>query len=105
MLINCHHTEYFVNVRDVALLHLAALTWEKVKNERIFAFAAPFNWNDVFAILRRICPDRKFPEDNPNEGRDLSTVPNTRGMEILQAFGQPGWATLEESVKSNIKGL
>ncbi len=36
-------TEWFVDVQDVARLHVAALINPDVKNERIFAFAYPFN--------------------------------------------------------------
>jgi nucleoside-diphosphate-sugar epimerase len=36
--------EWFVDVQDVGRLHVAALTNPDVNNERIFAFAEPFNW-------------------------------------------------------------
>jgi hypothetical protein len=36
-------TEYFINVRDDARLHVAATIDASLSNERIFAFAEPYN--------------------------------------------------------------
>ena len=71
-------TEWFVNVRDTALLHVAALNQLGVENERIFAFVQPFNWNNVLAILRELRPDHKWPEDIKGLGRGLSRVSTER---------------------------
>jgi len=98
--------QWFVNVKDAARLHISGLINPSVENERIYAFAAPFNWNDVLAILRELYPDRKFPEDIPNEPRDLCKVPNQRGAELLKHdFGRPGWTSLKETIKENTQGL
>lgn len=80
---------------------------ESLVNERIFAFAAPFNWNDVVDSLGRVRPDKasKFKKD-PNEKSDLSKVPNELGAKLLKKwFGQNGYMTLDESVKSNLEGI
>jgi len=95
---------YFVNVLDAALLHVVALTNPSVQNERLFAFAEPFNWNDVLEIMRRLYPDREFPEDIEC-GRDLSVVDNRKAKELLRGMGREGWTGLEESVRENVVGL
>lgn len=97
-------TEYFVDVRDTARLHVAALTNPDVKSERIFAFAEPFNWTQIFSILRRLYPDHvdKIPGDIPNEPKDLSIVETkARSEELLRTFGQDGFIGLEESLREN----
>ncbi|KAI9761179.1 MAG: hypothetical protein M1840_002011 [Geoglossum simile] len=96
--------QYYVNVKDAALLHVAALLDPEVRNERIIAFAAPWAWNEILSIMRRARPDqRTIPEDIPDEGKDLSKVANARGEELLRGFGLPGWTSLEDTIKENIK--
>ncbi|KAF2814725.1 NAD(P)-binding protein [Mytilinidion resinicola] len=92
--------QWFVDVQDDARLHVAALIYEDVKAERLFAFAQPFNWNDILAFFRKLYPGRKFHADFPDLGRDLSKVANERAEELLKRFGQPGWTSLEDSIKA-----
>lgn len=94
-----------VNVKDTARLHVAALLDPEVGNERILAFAHPYNWNDVLAVLRKIHPDKNFPTDVEDEPRDLSKLNNSRGAALLKAFGRPGFTGLEETVRENTPGL
>jgi hypothetical protein len=100
--------EYFVDVRDNARLHIAALLDPAVESERIFALAAPFNWADIIGILRKLRPENKLIPDSPdNEGRDLSEiVPRKRAEQLLQTtFGRPGWTSLEDTIASAIEDL
>ena len=66
--------QWMTNVDDSARLHVSALLDPQVENERILAFAYPYNWNDILAILRKLYPDRTFPNDIPDEPRDLTTL-------------------------------
>lgn len=97
--------QWMVNVKDNARLHISALTDPRVENERILAYAEPFNWNDVLAQLRRLYPDRSFPKDIADAPRDLSTVDNSREAHLLQAYGRDGFTSLGDSVKENTLGL
>ncbi|KAF2670264.1 NAD(P)-binding protein [Microthyrium microscopicum] len=92
--------QYYINVQDNARVHVAALIYEDVANERLFSFAHPYTWNDILAVFRKLYPERKFIEDLPDLGQDLSIVANGRAEELVKRFGRPGWATLEESVKA-----
>ena len=94
-----------VNVKDNALIHIAALLNPSITSERILAFAYPYNWNDILSILRTLFPHRKLPADIADAPRDLSKLDNSRGAEMLKAFGRPGFTGLEESIKENAKGL
>ncbi|KAL6697378.1 aldehyde reductase II [Trichoderma pleuroticola] len=101
---NCN---YFVDVRDTARLHVAALLDPKIKEERIFAFAQEYNWTDVLGILRKLRPNQQFPLNPENEGRDYTqVVPRDKAKKILQDFfGQPDWTSLEESLAAGIEDL
>lgn len=94
-----------VDVKDTARLHVAALLDPDVENERILAYASPFNWSDILATLRKLYPHKKFPADIENEPRDLSKLDNSRGATLLKAFGRSGFTGLEESVREGLKGL
>jgi hypothetical protein len=79
----------------------------EIKDERIFAFAEPYNWNTILAIMRKVRPDGKVPEDLKDNSKDLSKVlPKPRAEQILKKnFGQDGFKGLEEAVKLNIQNL
>ncbi|KKP00634.1 NAD dependent epimerase/dehydratase [Trichoderma harzianum] len=104
---NAYYHLYFVDVRDTARLHVAALLDPKIKEERIFAFAQEYNWTDVLNILRKLRPNRQFPLNPENEGRDYTQVaPRDKAKKILQDFfGQPDWVSLEESLAAGIEDL
>jgi len=99
--------QYFVDVQDTARLHVSALVNPNVENERLFAFAEPFNNNDLLRTLRKLRPDRQFPEEwTDDKVRDLSIVKNERSIELLKKdFGRPGFTSLEESIENCIKDL
>ncbi|KAH8811169.1 hypothetical protein F5884DRAFT_267019 [Xylogone sp. PMI_703] len=92
--------QYYINVQDDARVHVAALIYSDVQNERLFAFAHPYNWNDILAILRQCFPKHKFIDDIPDIGEDKSKVANQRAEELLKRISDlPGWTSLEESIK------
>ena len=94
-----------VNVKDTARIHIAALLDPEINNERLLAYAAPFNWNDILEALRKLYPEKQFPANIENEPRDLSKVDNSREAALLKAFGRTGFTGLEESVRENAAGL
>jgi hypothetical protein len=89
--------EYTVDVQDVARLHVGALLLPDVQNERIFAWATRFNINSQLAVVRKVFPERSFPENQPDEWDDLTTAPTGRAEQILQEMGVERWTTEEES--------
>lgn len=95
-----------MNVKDVGRLHVAALLSESVKNERIYAAAAPFSWNQVLALLRTLYPGKKIADDIEGSKLSVMTYPTKRGEELLQTvFGLDGWVSFEQTVTENVKGL
>lgn len=99
-------SEYFVDVQDTALLHVAAAVHPKVSSERVFAFAEPVNGNGLLAIFRKLYPRRRFPADFQAEEDVSNIVPRARAMELLQDMGKVGgWTSLEESVRRNTEDI
>lgn len=93
--------QYFVDVQDVARLHVAAVIYPSVRGERIFAYAEPFNYDTILDILRKQNPEREFI---PNfEGRtDRSVIePRGRAEQLLRDMGRSGFTSLEDSVWMN----
>ena len=97
---------WYVDVNDTARLHVAALLSKAIQNERIFAFAAPYTWNEILAVMRKAYPSREFPDDIPGVEKSTLQVPTEQGEQLLKdVFGRDGWSTLEETVMNNLKGL
>lgn len=97
--------QYFIDVRDDARLHVIALIDPSCNGQRIFGFAAPYNWNDVLAIFRKQNPDKTFVDDFPDMGRDLSQIPNEDAEALLKKHYGRGWISLEESLAANTATL
>ncbi|KAB8290034.1 hypothetical protein EYC80_010360 [Monilinia laxa] len=99
--------QHFVDVQDTARLHVSALINADVQNERLFAFAEPFNNNILLRTFRKLRPDAKIIDDFHDDSiRDLSKVANERAAELLRRdFGRPGFTSLEESLANNIQAV
>jgi nucleoside-diphosphate-sugar epimerase len=93
--------QWFVDVADNAKLHVAALIDPACDGQRIYAFAQPYNWNDILAIFRKLKPSESFLEDR-EQGRNLSEVPNDVAEELLKKHYGHGWTSLEESIRQNV---
>ncbi|KAH8698927.1 cinnamoyl-CoA reductase [Talaromyces proteolyticus] len=101
-------SQWYVNVVDVARVHVIGLLHPEVKSERLFAFASPFTWNEVVGILRKLRPENTGITNPPeNELPDSSDiVPSKRAESLLKSFfGRPGWVGLEESIQDGIDSL
>ncbi|KAK0653700.1 Aldehyde reductase 2 [Lasiodiplodia hormozganensis] len=97
--------EWYVDVQDNARLHVAALTHSDVSGERLFAYASPYNWNDVLAAFRMAFPEKKFRDDIPGLWDD-STIcePAKRAEFLLTEMGRPGFTPLTQSLKETFEG-
>ncbi|KKY15405.1 putative aldehyde reductase [Diplodia seriata] len=96
-------TFYWINIKDMARLHVAALLHPEVKNERIFGFAGTYTMNEFLAFYRKHYPDREFPADIPGVECDLAEIePAKRAEELLKEMGRPGYETLEDTVLDNV---
>ncbi|KAJ4256247.1 hypothetical protein NW762_009327 [Fusarium torreyae] len=100
------NTEYFVDVQDTARLHVAGAILSDVQGERIFAWAEPFNFDSILAVLHRQNPKKSFVE-NFHSSQDLADVgkPRSRAIELLQALGKSTFTSLEDSIRLNTQDL
>ena len=99
----------YVHVRDVALLHVAALLDTTVKHRRVHAWSAPFNYNDILTILRKLHPEKKFIDDRDGMGKMLATVDDSLGRELLRRWGKDRrqgeeWIGFEQGIRDTIEG-
>ncbi|KII83918.1 hypothetical protein PLICRDRAFT_46683 [Plicaturopsis crispa FD-325 SS-3] len=101
--------QWFVDVRDTARLHVAALTLPSCSapGYRLYAAAAPFTFSQILGIVRKLRPARAtdLPERFEWETLpNLSRVDNSRSTALLKEMGRDGWVGLDESLEANIEG-
>ncbi|KAH7139636.1 hypothetical protein B0J13DRAFT_504888 [Dactylonectria estremocensis] len=95
---------FFVDVKDIALLHIACMLDPEVKNQRLHAWGHSGNWNDLLAILRKLRPQRDFIPDLENpQHLTISTDPSDSLNLLKKWVDQDGWRPLERSVLDNIE--
>ncbi|KAK5127127.1 hypothetical protein LTR85_008487 [Meristemomyces frigidus] len=98
--------QYFVDVQDSALLHVAALILPDVRGQRIFAAESPYNIDSVLQLLRGLYPDKVFEGDVSDHGADLTVFKDApKAVELLRRMGQHGWTDMETSVSRNCEAL
>lgn len=81
-------SQHFINVSNVAQLHVEALTNESVKNERILAFHSAFSIHTLIEAVLLIKPDAPLASTDWHSAPDLdqidlTTVDNSRMYELL----------------------
>ncbi|KAL7786974.1 hypothetical protein V8C37DRAFT_391375 [Trichoderma ceciliae] len=95
----------FVDTRDVAIIHVAALLDPSIENTRLPAWGTEFFWNDVLAILRKQMPEREFPADLDIARVPRMTADTAQAKEALKEWGgQDDFISLEKSVMDTLKG-
>jgi nucleoside-diphosphate-sugar epimerase len=96
--------QHMVHVRDVALLHLAALLEPDVRGERLLAYAEPYNYASLVSAIKTIDPSKTFLKTpTGRQGEDLSVVDTRRGTELLQRYGRAsGFAGLEATLRDQV---
>jgi len=96
---------YYVDVRDVGRIHVAALLEPDVQNERLWALAGPFSLNEVLRILRKQLPKKQIPADIEGLGENTKIkVDNSRSTELLKRQGRD-WLSLNDSIAELVADL
>lgn len=97
--------QWMINVTDDARIHLAAVLDGTLTSRRIYAFASPYNWNDVLKAVKKVQPVAQLPDSFPDMGNDLMKPDNELGAHLLEKWwGQQGYTSLLESVRQNLEG-
>ncbi|KZO96743.1 NAD(P)-binding protein [Calocera viscosa TUFC12733] len=89
-------SQWHVDVRDDAKVHLLSLSAPEVANKRLWTVSDPWGWNDILAILRNHFPGTPVPSDvdDPDKGP-------TCQMHVEHALATKlvgSWIGLEKSV-------
>ncbi|KAI1817709.1 putative aldehyde reductase 2 [Poronia punctata] len=94
---------FYADVKDVALIHVAAILDPKVKNARLQSWGHSAHWNEFLAILRELRPQKKFIDDYPNPYHLKVAVDQSDSLALLSKWaGRDGWTSLKESIAANI---
>ncbi|PNP50089.1 hypothetical protein THARTR1_09221 [Trichoderma harzianum] len=95
----------FVDVRDVALLHVAALLDPSIEGARLPAWGYEFNWNDILKILQQLNPGKALPValDNPEGFNGTADVAQAKHA-LKQWSGQGDFTSLEKGVIDTLNG-
>ncbi|KAL2787947.1 hypothetical protein BJX66DRAFT_309711 [Aspergillus keveii] len=97
---------FYADVKDVALLHVAAALDPDVKNARLQAWGHSANWNEILAILRELRPNKKFVDDYPDPHHLRVSIDQAESVALLNKWrqrpGKGGWTSLEDSILENI---
>lgn len=96
---------YMSDVRDVAVIHAAALLAPDVDGQRLWAINHQYHLNDVLKVWREAFPhlaDRwKKDYDFPQPPRQI--VDRSRSTELLQRFGGRSWISFEQTMLDSVK--
>jgi len=97
---------FYVDVKDTARIHLAALVEPDVQNERLWALAGTFTLNEILGILRTFPNNSKIPKDIDECGIPTEIqVDNSRSTELLKRQGRSGWVSLKDSLSELSKSV
>ncbi|QYS97918.1 NmrA domain-containing protein [Trichoderma simmonsii] len=95
----------FVDVRDVALLHVAALLDPSIEGARLPAWGYEFNWNDILKILRQLDPGKALPAALDNPGGFNGTADVAQAKHALKRWGgQDDFISLGKGVIDTLNG-
>lgn len=102
-LTNSIHLAFYADVKDVALIHVAAILDPEVKNARLQSWGHSAHWNDILTILRELRPQKGFIDDYPNPYHLKVSVDQSDSIALLKKWsGRDGWTSLKDSIFENI---
>jgi hypothetical protein len=97
---------YGIDVKEVALMHIAAVLDPDVKSRRIHVWGRLYTWNQVLGAMRKLFPQRTFVDDISSKETMKMTVDQTLALSLLKKWGgQDEWRKLEDIVLDNLKGI
>ncbi|KAH8172087.1 NAD dependent epimerase/dehydratase family protein [Sarocladium implicatum] len=93
---------YFIDVKDIAFIHVGAVLDPEVQNERLQAWGRSLNWNIFLQELRKLRPQKQWIEDFPEPGFLDITTDQKIAEALLQKWGQKSWTPLEQTLADNL---
>ncbi|KAL7919027.1 hypothetical protein ACQKWADRAFT_330074 [Trichoderma austrokoningii] len=97
---------YAVDVKEVALLHVAAILDPEATNARLHAWGHKCNTNDLLTIMRKHYPQDKFIDDLDNQTVLSTSAEFSEPLALLGKWAdQDGWRPLEDSTVENVDSI
>ncbi|KAK7430763.1 hypothetical protein QQZ08_002807 [Neonectria magnoliae] len=95
---------FFVDVKDIALLHIAAILDPEIKNARLQTWGHSANWNEFLTVLRKLRPQKEFIADYPNPYYLTMSTDQSDSVTLLKKWAdQDGWKSLKDSISNSIE--
>ncbi|UPK92490.1 hypothetical protein LCI18_003425 [Fusarium solani-melongenae] len=95
---------FFVDVKDIALLHVAAILDPQVKNAHLHSWGHSSNWNEFLAVLREVRPQREFIADYPDPYHVTISTDQSDSVALLKRWaGQEGWRPLKNTITESVE--
>ncbi|KAK5709724.1 hypothetical protein LTR17_019544 [Elasticomyces elasticus] len=96
-------TEWYINMTDVARLHLAAAFDATIVGQRFIASAAPFNWNEMIDVVQKLKPSAQVAPHYAEPNIDMGDNDNAPGETLLKKWwDQEGYTPFEETIRENL---
>lgn len=94
---------FVVDVKDIALLHVATVLDSAINNARLQAWGSACNWNDLLAIMRNVRPQHRFIPDFPHARYLGGSTDTSESFALLKKWGNlDGWRPLKETIGDNL---
>ena len=94
---------FFVDVNDIAILHVAVVLDPEVKNARLHTWGHSSNWNEFLAVLRKLRPQKEFIPDYSNPYYLTMSTDQSDSIALLGKWdAQDGWKPLDQSISESI---
>ncbi|CAF9932570.1 MAG: hypothetical protein GOMPHAMPRED_006611 [Gomphillus americanus] len=94
--------QWFINVQDIAKLHVGAVIFEEVANQRLLGLAGKYSFNDAIDFFHKVDPERSLPSKFEDVPEDTTEADTASALEVLKLFGQNGFIGVEQTIKENI---
>ncbi|EJU04707.1 NADP-binding protein [Dacryopinax primogenitus] len=96
-------SQWRVDVRDDAKVHLSSLIDANVANKRLWTVSEPWGWNILLAILRKHFPNKPVPLDIEDSAYGPTCQMRVEHELATQLIGN--WIGLEQSVVDTAKSI
>ncbi|KAH7188096.1 uncharacterized protein B0J16DRAFT_361687 [Fusarium flagelliforme] len=98
-MIDAFQTSFFVDVQDVAIIHVAAILDPEVKDARLQTWGHKAHCNDFLPILRELRPQKKFIPDYPEAFYLKFSTDQSESAALLEKWaGQDGLKPLKQII-------
>ncbi|KAK8844519.1 hypothetical protein IAR55_006365 [Kwoniella newhampshirensis] len=95
---------WFVDVRDCAIIHVAALLDPDTNGQRLWAAGQPpVHINEILKIWREAFPNHKGAPDFDTPAQPLQFLDREASTKLLQKYAGRGWTPFKDSLIDNVK--